>query len=73
MTPSQTARRAFRPNDVLGYSRLSSSPKRWVSRSLALPVPQRRNAGGCLICYLLSAICHYREAVRLALPVHSYV
>src|SRR5579859_2452974 len=69
MTPSPTARRAFRPNNVLGCSRLSSPPKRWVSGSLALPVPQRLGTGVCPICYLLFAICHYREAVRLALPV----
>jgi hypothetical protein len=73
MTPSQTARRASRPNDVLGYSKLSSPLERWVSGSLALPVPRRLDAVAYPICYLLFAICDYREAVRLALPVYSYV
>lgn len=73
MTLSQTARRASRPNNGLGYSELSSPPKRWVSGSLALPVTQRLAAGACPICYLLLAIWHYRGAVRLALPIHSYV
>ena len=73
MTLSPTARRASRPNSVLGYSRLTSPTKRWVSGSLALPTPQRLGTGLCPICYLLFAICHYREAVRLALPVYSHV
>jgi len=73
MTPFPTARRASRPNEVRGYLGLSSSLKRRVSGSLALPVPRRLDAVVYPICYLLFAICHYREAVPLALPVYSYV